>query len=115
MSEKKPKPTKHTIASEPPGERKFQARGFWPPVFEEGRQHPGEWRRTVKWFAKGTAQQVASDLRNAHHRDMSKMRFRGIKAGEHWEAQWDLDPSDPDESHVYLWIRYMEPVTPIAE
>jgi hypothetical protein len=106
MSEKLRK-TKYTIASEPPTDRKWQARAFWPPVFEEARQYPSEWRRTQKCFTKGTAQQAASDLRNAHHRDVTKMRFRGINSGELWEAQWGNDPADPNATHFYLWVRYL--------
>ncbi len=74
-------------------------------VFEEARECPGEWVRTARWFHKATAQQLASDLRNAHRRS-SKTRVSGHRPGDLWETRWGNDPSDPDAGHFYIWLRF---------
>lgn len=95
-----------TIPSTPPNARKRQRRAYWPGVFAEGRAVRGEWVRTAKCFNRSTAQQVASDIRNAHRRDMKKVRVSGFLPGDVWEARWDNDPSDPDTDHFYIWLRF---------
>jgi hypothetical protein len=95
-----------TVRSSPPDERLYQRRAYWAGVFAEGRECPGEWLRTEKWFARATAAQVASDVRNAHLRDLTKMRVRGVLPGDRWEAQWDNDPADADLGHFYVWLRF---------
>lgn len=95
-----------TIKSTPPNLRKQQRRAYWPGVFDEGRECPGEWVRTAKWFNRSTASQVASDLRNAHHREVGKMRVSGIEPGDLWETRWDNDPTDLDPEHFYIWLRF---------
>lgn len=95
-----------TIKSTPPNLRKPQQRTYWPPVFAEARECPGDWVRTAKWFNRSTAAQVASDLRNAHRRAPKKMRVRGVLPGDLWETRWGNDPADPDTDHFYIWLRF---------
>ena len=98
-----------TVRSTPPNVRKYQKRSYWPGVFAEARECPGEWVRTGKWFNRSTAAQVASDVRNAHLREADKMRVKGALAGERWETRWDNEPSDPDSEHFYIWLRLAAP------
>jgi hypothetical protein len=97
-----------TIASTPPNRQEAQRRSRWSQLFDECRQYKGEWRRIIEPLRKSTAAQIASDIRNAHHRDLAKTRLRGFEAGDHWEAVWgtDLD-NDPDTNNYYIWLRYV--------
>jgi hypothetical protein len=95
-----------TIKSTPPNLRKTQRRTYWPTVFAEARECPGEWLRTEKWFHRATAAQVASDLRNSHRRAPEKMRMSGCLPGDRWETRWQNDPVDPDLEHFYVWLRF---------
>ncbi|MFZ9629987.1 MAG: hypothetical protein ACO3C1_11620 [Ilumatobacteraceae bacterium] len=94
-----------TIKSTPPNARKPQRRSYWPTVFAEARECPGEWVRTEKWFNRSTAAQVASDLRNAHRR-ATKMRVSGFMPGDRWDTRWDNDPADDNPDHFYIWLRF---------
>jgi hypothetical protein len=97
-----------TIRSVPPEESvRRQRRAFWAGVFAEGRECPGEWLRTAKWFARATASQVASDIRSAHLRDLAKMRVRGVLPGDRWETRWGNDPVDPASDHFYIWLCFV--------
>jgi hypothetical protein len=98
---------KYTIASTPPTRAVRQKRSRWAELFAECRSEPGEWRRTVEWFSKTTAGQIASDIRSAHGRDLAKSRLRGLLETDRWEAVWGLDSTDPDPSHHYVWLRYV--------
>ena len=80
-------------------------------VFAEARECPGEWVRIDRWFNRSTAAQVASDLRNAHRRDVSKMRFSGVEHGDVWDTWWGADPADADPDHFYLWLCFLGPGT----
>ena len=95
-----------TIKSTPPNLRKPQRRAYWPGVFAEARECPGEWIRTAKPFRRDTAAQVASDLRNAHRRGAGKLRVSGFEDGDLWETRWGNDPTDPDPEHFYIWLRF---------
>lgn len=95
-----------TIRSAPPNVRTRQRRAFWPGVLAEARECPGEWVRTDKWFNRSTAAQVASDIRNAHHRDMKKVRISGLRSGDLWDTRWGNDPTDGDVDHFYIWLRF---------
>jgi len=97
--------TRLTVPSTPPNVHKPQRRSYWPAVFAEARECPGEWVRTEKWFNRATAVQIASDLRNAHRR-VSKMRVSGYEAGDRWETRWDNDPTDSNPDHFYIWLRF---------
>jgi len=96
----------YTIQSEPPVLPEVQRRSRWTDLFQECRSHPQEWRRILEPMAKATAAQVASDIRNAHRRDMAKARVRGLLPGDMWDAVWGVDPSGrPDE--YFIWIKYL--------
>lgn len=97
-----------TVHSIPPPKAYVERRGkpYWPHVLSEARECPGDWLRTSKWFTKGTAIQVASDLRNAHLDRSGRVRVRGLLPGDRWETRSGLDPSDPDPTHFYVWLRY---------
>ena len=97
--------TRLTVRSTPPNVRKPQRRSYWPAVFAEARECPGEWVRSEKWFNRATAAQIASDLRNAH-RCATKMRVSGYEAGDRWETRWDNDPTDSNPDHFYIWLRF---------
>lgn len=93
-----------TVADVPPVVR-GQRRSYWVGLFAECRAVPGEWRRTLRAFGSSTAAQVASDPRNAAHRDPAKMRVRGLLPGERWEAVWAPDPEAGDPERCVIWLR----------
>jgi hypothetical protein len=94
-----------TVKSQPPGKTR-QKRSYWPQVLAEGRLVPGEWIRTSRPHKRSTAQQVASDIRNAHHRDLTKTRIRGLLVGDLWETQWGRDPEVSGTDQYFIWLRY---------
>lgn len=97
----------YTIPSSPPVRDEHQKRSRWAELFEECRAVPGEWRRMVEPLRKATASQIASDIRNAHNRDLDKARLRGLLETDRWESAWGNDPTDPDEEHFYVWLRFV--------
>lgn len=100
----------YTIPSTPPTRKAItQRRSRWAEMFSEAREHPGEWRRLVEPMKRTTAAQVASDIRNAHTRDLSKARLRGLHDTDLWEAAWGQDDADSDSEHYYVWLRYIGP------
>ena len=102
--------TPYTIASAPPVKaERTQKRSRWVELFTEARKYPGEWRRMVEPMKKSTASQVASDIRNAHTRDLAKTRMRGLLPTDQWDAAWGNDASDPNTDNYYVWMRYMGP------
>jgi hypothetical protein len=58
---------------------------------------------------RSTAAQVASDIRNAHTRDLAKSRLRGLLTTDRWEAAWGQVDSDPNPEHYYVWLKYLTP------
>jgi hypothetical protein len=96
----------YTIKSEPPTLPEAQRRSRWVELFDECRSHPGEWRRVVEPMAKATAAQVASDIRNAHRRDVTKTRVRGLDANDEWETVWGVDPSGRSTEY-FIWLKYV--------
>ena len=83
---------------------------MWEALFDECRKFEGEWRRTVVGLKKTTASQLASDIRNAHHREVVKSRLKGLRPEERWDAAWgpDGDIKDADgELSYFIWIRYL--------
>lgn len=94
-----------TVPSTPPVPNRSQRRSKWAALFDECREQPGVWRRTVEHFRPTTASQIASDIRNAWRRDPKKMRLRGLEKGERWEAVWGpaAETADPDE--CFIWLR----------
>ena len=103
-----------TIKSTPPNLCKPQRRSYWPTVFAEARECPGEWVRTDKWFLRATAAQVASDLRNGHRRSPAKMRVSGFLPGDRWETRWGNDTTDLDAEHCYIWLRF-DGISPVED
>jgi hypothetical protein len=110
----KPKRAKYTVASTPPVAQESQKRSRWAELFKECRAVPGEWRRVIAPQAKATAAQIASDIRNAHTRDLDKARLRGLLPTDRWEASWGNDPVDSDPEHFYVWLRYVGHVAEVA-
>jgi hypothetical protein len=98
--------SKHTIAGEPPMLPRAQRRSIWTEVFDEGRAHPGEWRRVARPMSKSTASQIASDIRNATHRDPARSRLRGLRHGDRWETQWGK-AAGVDSGEYFVWITYV--------
>lgn len=75
----------------------------WAQVFTECRNHPGQWRRcTIAIKSRAYAAQIASDIRNAHHRHDTN-RPTGINPGETWEAEYEADSTGTH--HIIL--RYL--------
>lgn len=99
----------YTIPSSPPVREETQKRSRWAELFEECRKAHGDWRRMLEPLTKATAAQIASDIRNAHTRDLDKSRLKGLLPGDLWEAAWGKDPSDPNPAHYYVWLRYIGP------
>jgi hypothetical protein len=96
-----------TVPSTPPVPNRSQRRSKWAALFDECRERPGVWRRTVEHFRPTTAAQIASDIRNAWRRDPKKMRLRGLLEGERWEAVWGPAPEAADPEQCYIWLRYL--------
>ena len=96
-----------TVAELPPDMQTSSRRSRWTELFEECRSHPAEWRRIREPLKRSTAAQIASDIRNAHHRNLEKSRLRGFKPDDHWEAKWGPSPSDPDPENYYIWLRFV--------
>lgn len=96
-----------TVAELPPDMQSSGRRSRWAELFEECRAHPDEWRRIREPLRKSTAAQIASDIRNAHHRNLEKSRLRGFQPGDHWEARWGTSPSDPDPENYYIWLKFL--------
>lgn len=96
-----------TISSSPPSKQDAQKRSRWAELFEECREHQGEWRRIIEPLRKTTAAQIASDIRNSHSRDLTKSRLRGFEPGDHWEAVWGQEDDDADKDNYYIWLRYV--------
>lgn len=95
---------RHTVRCAPPSAERQQRRSYWPTVFAEARAIQGEWVKVVKDFGKSTAQQLASDIRNAHRREPDKFRVTGVESGEVWDARWGAATSQASGRYS-LWIR----------
>lgn len=96
----------YTIQSEPPVLPEVQRRSRWADLFAECREHPGEWRRILEPMAKATAAQVASDIRNAYRRDLTKVRIRGLRNDDQWETVWGPDPGEQADQY-FIWLKYV--------
>jgi len=98
-----------TIESTPPITPEQQTRSRWPNIFNEARTNPGTWRMVNQPMTGNSAQQIASDIRRAAHRNPNKSRFGHQLANEHWEAIHGRDDNDPNPNHFYIWLRYIGP------
>jgi hypothetical protein len=96
-----------TVPSTPPVPGRSQRRSKWAALFDECREQPGVWRRTVEHFRPTTASQIASDIRNAWRRDPKKMRLRGLLEGERWEAVWGPAQEAADPEACFIWLRFL--------
>lgn len=81
---------------------------FWTRTFAEARRR-GDWLQVPRRYTRSTAQQIASDISNAHRRKPAAQRVRGIEAGEQWEADWapadDADGGDDADHFVIIRLR----------
>jgi hypothetical protein len=75
---------------------------FWSRTFAHARRDGG-WVRVPRLYTKSSAQQIASDICNAHTRDERKFRMRGILPGEKWRARWEWH-ADGMPSDFSVWI-----------
>jgi hypothetical protein len=82
-------------------------RNVWEKRLSHARARQGGWGGVVEPMSKATASQVASDLRCSHQRDLSTIRVKGVLPGDRWETVYGNDPMDPDESHFYVWMRWL--------
>ena len=98
---------RYTVPSTPPVTDRSQRRSKWAELFEECREVPGVWRRTIQSFNNATAAQIASDVRSAWRRDPAKMRMRGLRAGERWEVVSGPDPDGSEPGRHFLWLRFL--------
>ena len=91
------------VLCDPPAENVpgSQRRSYWALVFEKARSNPGQWIRTTRLFSKPSAAQLASDIRNAHRREHTKLRLRGFLPGDRFEAHWEATTT-PDKYCVKL-------------
>lgn len=76
---------------------------FWVRTFAHARADGG-WIRVPRLYTKTTAQQIASDISNAHRRELRTFRMRGIAPGERWEARWEWH-ADGMPGDFSVWIR----------
>lgn len=83
---------------------------FWMRTFEVARRNGGQWHRVSRYYTQSSAAQLASDISNAHHRDRSTVRVKGILDGEIWEARWAQAPDGPNGDHV-VWLRLLPTVS----
>lgn len=103
-----PSPSSHlTAPGSPPPTAKGRPRTIWPERFEEACKQPEQWFQVFQPLTKGTAAQIASDIRCAHRRDVHKMRMRGVRQGERWEAVHGPWAGDSNPTHFYVWIRFV--------
>ena len=106
------------IGSNPDDDREFSAetedfppdqawirRSFWVKTLQDARRRK-TWVRVNRLYTEKTAAQVASDLRAAHHRDVKKLRVKGILPGDKWDTRWNSSPEGP-EGQYSIWIRYI--------
>ena len=78
---------------------------FWVKTLRTARPRT-TWFRVPRMYTEKTAQQIASDLRSAHHRDPKKLRVKGVLPGDRWDARWNASPEGPD-GQFSIWIRFL--------
>lgn len=77
---------------------------FWVRTFELARRRSGQWHRVPRLYTQSSAAQLASDISNAHRRNLDTLRVKGILPGETWEARWSQAPDGPSGDHE-VWVR----------
>jgi hypothetical protein len=97
------------IDSEPPARTPAGrvGRKTWEKRLSHARARLGGWVRVVEPMTKQTASQIASDLRCSHQRDLRTIRVNGVLPGDRWDTVYGHDPMDSDESHFYVWMRWV--------
>ena len=75
----------------------------WVRTFDHARR-VRDWVVVQRLYKQATAAQLTSDICNAHKRDPSSLRMKGIHPGEVWEAYWRISPDGPNGDHE-VWIR----------
>ena len=78
---------------------------FWVKTLRTARPRT-TWFRVPRMYTEKTAQQIASDLRSAHHRDPKKLRVKGVLPGDRWDARWNASPEGPD-GQFSIWFRFL--------
>ena len=79
---------------------------FWIRTFHEARTTL-DWVCVPRLYTRATAAQLASDICNAHTRERTKFRLRGIEEGEQWEARWEWH-ADGIPGDFSVWIRILD-------
>lgn len=79
---------------------------FWVRTFELART-TRQWVQVRRYYTQGTAAQLTSDICNAHNRPPDRVRMKGIRSGEVWEAYWGIAPNGPNGDHI-VWIRLVD-------
>lgn len=81
---------------------------FWARTFADARRS-GNWTEVQRRYTRSTAQQIASDIGNAHRRKPAHLRVRGIVPGEMWEARWEpIDGNAEGDHRVFIRLRPAE-------
>ena len=88
-----------------PPENDWIRSSFWVKTLRTARPRT-TWFRVPRMYTEKTAQQIASDLRSAHHRDPKKLRVKGVLPGDRWDARWNASPEGPD-GQFSIWIRFI--------
>ena len=88
-----------------PPDQAWIRRSFWVKTLQDARRRK-TWVRVNRLYTEKTAAQVASDLRAAHHRDVERLRVKGILPGDKWDTRWNSSPEGP-EGQYSIWIRYI--------
>jgi len=76
---------------------------FWSRTLDAARRQHG-WMLVPRHYTRATAAQIATDITRAAHRDPAKLRVKGIRPGERWDARWSPADSGAPGDHV-VWIR----------
>lgn len=79
---------------------------MWEALFDECREHEGQWRKALTPMKRTTASQLASDIRNSWKRSTTKSRLRGLRPDEVWDAAWGYEDETEDEDACFIWLMY---------
>ena len=93
------------VTEDLPPDQAWIRRSFWVKTLQDARRRK-TWVRVNRLYTEKTAAQVASDLRAAHHRDVKKLRVKGILPGDKWDTRWNSSPEGP-EGQYSIWIRFI--------
>jgi hypothetical protein len=96
-------PDEDLTTSQPDGLPDDVRHSFWRRTLAAARR-TNDWHRVEKLYTRKTAAQVASDIRRAHLDGRRKVRIRGIRRGEQWEARWNPVKGGA-EGDCEVWIR----------